>query len=164
MRHYLLLPVMLLAAPLAAQTPADTPTAPAAPIDSATMRAARTLLTAMRADEIFLTTLERSLGAASAGRAAQLPPKFMERFVERVRTEVPALLEQMAQIYARNYTRSEIEAFTAFYKTPTGLAMLAKQGIVSAESSEMGQRWGSALAMKVMGEMIQSGEIKPPGQ
>jgi len=163
MRYHILLPAMLLAAPLAAQTPTDAPAA-AAPIDSATMRAARGLLAAMRADEVFLTTIERSLTSSAAARATQLPPKFMERFVEAVRAELPTLLEQMGQVYARNYTKSELEAFTAFFKTPTGQAMIAKQGIVTAESSELGQRWGSALALRVMGNMIQSGEMKPPGQ
>jgi hypothetical protein len=164
MRYLLLLPAILLAAPVAAQTPTDAPPAPAAPIDSASMRAARGLLVAMHADQVFITTVERSLATAAANGPTQLPPKFMERFLAAVRAELPNLLEQMAQVYARNYTKSEIEAFTAFFKTPTGQAMVAKQGIITAESSEMGQRWGSALAMRVMGEMIQSGEMKPPGQ
>jgi hypothetical protein len=161
MSRRLLVALALLAAPASLQGQAAAPAA--APVDSATMRSARALLETMRAQDVFIATVEKSLQAADGG-ANQLPPNFVERFLGAIRTEAPRLIEEMSLIYARNYTRQDMDDFNRFYRTPLGQRMIDKQAVITAESGAMGQRWGAALAMRVMGEMIQNGEMAPPSQ
>jgi hypothetical protein len=161
MSRRLLVALALLAVPASLQGQAAAP-APA-PVDSATMRSARVLLTTMRAQDVFIATVEQSLQGAE-GAASQLPPNFVAKFIAALRTESPKLIEEMAVIYARNYTRQDIEELTRFYRTPLGQRIVDKQAAITAESGAIGQRMGAALAMRVMGEMIQNGEMAPPSQ
>jgi hypothetical protein len=163
MSRRLLVALALVAAPAPALAQAAAPAPAAAPIDSATVRSARTLLETMRAQDVFIATVERSL-QSSEGAASQLPPNFVEKFLAAIRTESPKLIEDMALIYARHYTRQDMDEFNRFYRTPLGQRMIDKQAVITAESGTMGQRWGAALAMRVMGEMMQNGELELPSQ
>lgn len=137
-------------------------TAPATPIDSATMRTARTLMQVTKAAETFIGVFEGALENQAANAPQQLPPLFLERFKTAVRADLPNLLEEMATVYARTYTREEMEGFITWFRTPSGQAFIAKQVAVTTASSEIGGRWGGAIAMRVMSDMIQKGEMQAP--
>lgn len=52
----------------------------------------------------------------------------------------------MAAVYARNFTAAQLRDIAAFYRTPTGQALLEKQPVVAQEGLEAGQRFGGSLA------------------
>lgn len=133
-----------------------------APLDSNTVRAARDLMTAMRAGEAALTGMNLAMERERTRVPAQLPPLFFDRAKAAFERDLPVLVEQMALIYARHFTRDELNQLTAFYRTPVGVRIAAESGVVGAEASEMAQRWGAALGMKVMQEMITNGEMQVP--
>lgn len=133
-----------------------------APVDSATLRTARTLMEVTHAAQNFTAAFEKALEAEAANAPSQLPPLFLERFKTAVQGEIPHLIEELALVHARTYTREEMEGFITFFRTPVGQAFSAKQGTISAESAAIGRRWGGSLAMKVMSEMIQRGEMAAP--
>lgn len=136
--------------------------AQAAAPDSATVRSARTLMEVTHAGDNFIAAFEKALESESNEAAAQLPPAFMDRFKAAVRAELPRLVEELAQVHARNYTREELEGFIRFFRTPLGQQYAAKQAVVGVESSTIGQRWGASIAMRVMSEMIERGEMPAP--
>lgn len=138
--------------------------AQAASVDSATLRTARTLIEVTRAADNFVTVFEKALESEMASGGGQLPPLFLDRFKAAVRADLPRLLEELALIHARTYTRAEMEGAIAFFRSPAGQQYAAKQATISVASAEMGKRWGGALAMRVMSEMIEKGEYTPPGR
>lgn len=133
-----------------------------APVDSSTMRASRELMVAMRAGEAALTGMNLAMERERARVPAQLPPLFFDRAQTAFSRDLPELVEQMALIYARHFSRDELVQLTAFYRTPVGIRVASESGMVGAEASEMAQRWGAALGMKVMQEMITNGEMQVP--
>ena len=134
----------------------------AAPVDSATLRTARTLMEVTHTAQTFSSVFEKALETEAANAPSQVPPLFLERFKAAVQADLPHLIEELALVHARTYTREEMEGFITFFRTPLGQAYSAKQATISAESAAIGQRWGGALAMRVMSEMIQKGEMPAP--
>ncbi len=51
-----------------------------------------------------------------------------------------ALKEDMAKIYAEEFTAKELKELTAFYKSPLGKKMAEKQPVLMAKGAELGQR------------------------
>ncbi|HVX89075.1 MAG TPA: DUF2059 domain-containing protein [Gemmatimonadales bacterium] len=133
-----------------------------APVDSSTMRASRELMAAMRAGEAALTGMNLAMERERTRVPAQLPPLFFDRAKAAFEHDLPELVEQMALIYARHFSRDELVQLTAFYRTPVGVRVANESGLVGAEASEMAQRWGAALGLKVMQEMIAKGEMQVP--
>ncbi|MEO6068530.1 MAG: DUF2059 domain-containing protein [Gemmatimonadales bacterium] len=130
--------------------------------DPATVRASRALLLAMKADSVVLVAMEQAMAKQRENGPPQLPPLFFDRMVAAVRTDLPVLVDDLALIYARHFTLQELEQLTVFYRTPLGQRMANESGAIGMETSESGQRWGAALAMRVMGEMIEKGEMQAP--
>lgn len=149
-------------AALAAQAPAP---------DAATLSKAREVLTVMHADDLTRKTLASQMQAMVGGFSQRLiasgefPPEMakdpefqaiMQHFIERLMNAVtasfnakmPELLDKMAGIYARNFTVAEMNDMIAFYRTPTGQAMLEKMPAVSAEGATVGRDLAMAPAMQ----------------
>ena len=119
-------------------------------------------MVAMRAGEAALTGMNLAMDRERQRVPAQLPPLFFDRAKTAFERDLPELVEKMALIYARHFSRDELIQLTAFYRTPVGMRIAAESGVVGAEASEMAQRWGAALGMKVMQEMIANGEMQVP--
>ena len=130
--------------------------------DPAMVRASHALLLAMKADSVVLVAMEQAMAKQRENGPPQLPPLFFDRVVAAVRTDLPRLVDDLALIYARHFTLQELEQLTAFYRTPLGQRMANESGAIGMEASESGQRWGATLAMRVMGEMIEKGEMQAP--
>ncbi|MEY2885053.1 MAG: hypothetical protein RL490_2777, partial [Pseudomonadota bacterium] len=57
-----------------------------------------------------------------------------------IRDNSAAVLNAAVQSYARNYTLAELQALTAFFRTPAGQALNRKQPRISAEISQASAR------------------------
>ncbi|HEU4950539.1 MAG TPA: DUF2059 domain-containing protein [Holophagaceae bacterium] len=137
------LPVLLIPAALVAQAPP--PTAAAAP--EADHGQVKKLLIAMRfSDQIkagFLQALE-----AQQAKADTLPPGFLDAF--KAAFDVDDFVDQIVPIFAKRMTQAEVEAALRFYGSPEGASFAAKQATLAPELQKVGERYGMALALKVM--------------
>jgi hypothetical protein len=72
------------------------------------------------------------------------------------------LLGQIAGVYARNFTASEMRQLAAFYRTPAGQKFLDKSQVVSQETGAITQNIGHTLAgeahVRVIEELRQRGQ------
>ena len=80
----------------------------AAPLDSNTVRASRELMVAMRAGEAALTGMNLAMDRERQRVPAQLPPLFFDRAKTAFERDLPELVEKMALIYARHFSRDEL--------------------------------------------------------
>ncbi len=78
---------------------------------------------------------------ADFARMAQLiGEEFGKRF--------PSLVEEMAPIYANNFTNDELRELIAFYDSPIGRKLVEKQPILSQQGAALGQAWGQRIGQE----------------
>lgn len=146
--------------------PMSAPTAPAA-ADPATVAAANDMLVSMNYRAVaasMLGQMRQSIPAMMRQSAVtaidnnpQLDAAQKKAAHEKMEKELPqavnmidgvfndkSLLDEMmreiAQLYARHFTVSELRQIAVFYKTPVGTKMLATMPQIMNESMQLGQR------------------------
>jgi hypothetical protein len=65
------------------------------------------------------------------------------------------LIEQIAVLYARNFTADELREVVAFYRRPTGQKFVQKLPAVTQESMVLGQRFGQSIGNEIRTRMIE---------
>jgi hypothetical protein len=147
---------MLCVSPVAAQpAPADT------------VSAARELITIMRAtDQLkqMLPTIMQALKPAIAQGRPQVErdlDTLMPVLLDSMSSRLGELVDQMAGVYARNFTSDEIRQLTTFYRTPVGQKFLEKMPTVMQESMSLGQAFGQKVAGELQTRMIE--ELRKKG-
>jgi hypothetical protein len=154
-----MIPLLITAVTAAAAQPA------AKPVDPAALTAATALVQQLNVRAQILAGMNRTVDMMRQGVAirAQLAPQpgFMQAYQANqakfdaafkkagaiqadatqkvVNANIDSVVAEAARIYARNFTADELRQLSAFYKTPLGLAVLQKQGRVSAEISQAGE-------------------------
>ena len=173
----------LLTAVVVAGTAAKAATGPA--LDPAAVAAARVLVRQLDIQGQINRTLSQNVemmrsGVALRGMLAQQPgfvPAYtanrarfdaalkkggaiQAQVAERViRDNAPAMVDVAVRAYARNYSAAEINALSAFFKTPLGQALNAKQPRVTAEIGDASTRLISAkidAGMQAAGPQLQA--------
>jgi hypothetical protein len=153
----------------ASPTGATKPTAPAAatkPLDPAAVAAARTLVTQLDIQGQINRSLAQNVEAMRSGVAIRAmlaqQPGFVQaynanrakfdaalknagavqaRVAEKIiRENAGAIVDVAVKAYARNYTAAELQGLSAFFKTPLGQALNARQPRVTAEIGEASNR------------------------
>jgi hypothetical protein len=66
--------------------------------------------------------------------------------LDSLNTRLDEFADEIAAIYARNFTPDEIRDLVVFYRSPTGQKLIDKLPIVAKQSMETGQAWGRKLA------------------
>jgi len=84
-------------------------------------------------------------------RMPNLPPGFVDRFKQNLRTET--FVELIVPIYLKHYDRTTILAAIHFYQSEPGHKMVAALPAVTAESMEVGRKWGGDLAKKTLDDL-----------
>jgi hypothetical protein len=129
--------------------------------DPDAVAAAMELITTLRVTDQFKLTLPAALQAlkpvVSQGR-----PETERDFdavtsvvLDAMNTRVSELLGQIAGIYARNFTVSEMRQLVAFYRTPTGQKFLDKAPVVTQETMTIGQNIGRTIAGEMHARIIE---------
>ena len=113
----------------------------------ATEAAARELLEASGGEQMGLQVMQQLLGSFKSTRP-EVPQEFWDEFMKSV--DPDELVELVVPIYVKHLTKEEMEAATAFYRTPEGAAILAKLPLIVQESMMVGQQWGGQLAEDVV--------------
>jgi hypothetical protein len=147
LHHQVLLAVLSLALVQTTAVRAQNTTA-ASPADSARLAAARAMIDASGAVESMVAGMKAALPAQKAMNT-QLPDEFWTRVEKRLTQDAPQLADSIAIVYATNFTRPELEALTAFYRSPAGVRLRELQPQIIAEASAIGQRWGMRIGAEI---------------
>jgi uncharacterized protein len=131
--------------PLRAQIPSTTPP----PAEN--LAAARQLVQVMKATDQFKVLLPSIFEALKQAIVQGRPDvaKDYDAIVPIVTAgamkRLDAFADVLAGVYARNFSVDEIHDLIAFYQTPTGQKLIARQPIIAHESMVAGQQFGQEL-------------------
>jgi hypothetical protein len=143
--------VALSCGPIAAQ--------PAPPPDA--RAAARELVTVTRAaDQLkaLLPLIMQQLKPAIVQGRPEVERDFdamVPIMLEIANTRSAAMIEEVAGVYARNFSAGEMQQLIAFYRTPVGQKFLEKTPAVMQESMAVGQKFGQSVAGELRARMIE---------
>jgi len=126
--------------------------------------AARELVIVMRSAEQFKSILpiifQQLKPAIVQGRPEverdydAMVPMFLQ--VMNAQTELMArLVDEIAMIYAQNFTVDEMRRVTAFYREPVGQKLLDSMPVITQQSMAAGQRFGQLIAVELQKRMVE---------
>ncbi|MGB9117769.1 DUF2059 domain-containing protein [Bradyrhizobium sp.] len=165
----LLLGLALAAVPAGAQQPApQPPAAPLKPASPAAIAAAKELLTLKGVGGIYTAAVPNLVQRAKDQLLAS--NLNYQKDLNEVAVIVAQSLagrekeigEQMAKIYASDFTEQELKDLNAFYKTPVGQKLLAQEPKSVQASMAYMQQWAQSFSETVMGEF--RSEMKKRGK
>ena len=81
----------------------------------------------------------------------KIMPVILEVFLQ----QSGRMIDEIAVIYARNFTADEMRQVTAFYRTPVGQKFLEKLPLVMQESMAVGQKFGQQLVQDMRTRMME---------
>ena len=143
------LTVLFAVTPVRAQTPSPD-----------AMVAARELIVTMHAVDYFKATMPALMQAMKPAIAQNRPEverdydAMVPLLLEGMNTRMNDLIEQVAVLYAKNFTADELREAVAFYRGPTGQKIVQKLPAITQESILIGQRWGQSIGGELHGRMI----------
>jgi hypothetical protein len=121
--------------------------------------AAYELMTVMKPEDRFkavvLSVMQNLKPAVVQGRpeVEKRYDAMMPVFLESAQKRFNELSDAIASIYASNFTAEELREIIAFYHTPTGQKLLARQAVIAQQSMTAGQELGRAVMKDVMQQM-----------
>ena len=131
--------------PLYAQSPS------AAPAPPENLAAARELVQTMKATDQFkalLPTIFEGLKPAFVQGRPEMAKDYdaiMPIIIDGASQRLSAFADVLAGIYAQNFSVDELHDLTAFYRSPTGQKLIARQPIIARASMVAGQQFGQML-------------------
>lgn len=148
----------LIALLLAAAAPLVSPT-PALAQDAEQVQLARDMMVAMKAadnfDAVIPTVMNALKPAITAGN-----PKLQKDWDEIAPTLIrefsamkSGMIEEIAAIYAKAFTKEELRSFVGFYKSPAGEKLARLTPVLAQQTMVAGQRLGQQVAAKVVERM-----------
>jgi hypothetical protein len=126
--------------------------------------AARELVVVMRAAEQFksiLPLIMRQLKPAIVQGRPEVERDFdamipvLNEIMSAQNEQIAKLVDDIAMIYARNFTVDEMRRVTAFYQEPVGQKFLEKMPVITQESMVAGQEFGRAIALELQKRLIE---------
>ncbi len=164
----LVLGLALAAVPAGAQQPAPQQPAPLKPASPAAIAAAKELLALKGVNGIYAAAVPNLVQRAKD----QLLASNLN--YQKDLNEVAAIIaqslagrekeigEQMAKIYANDFTEQELKDLVTFYKTPLGQKLLVQEPKSVQSSMNYMQQWAQSFSDTVMGEF--RSEMKKRGK
>jgi hypothetical protein len=119
------------------------------------MAAAKELIEASRAADQFKTLLpliSQQLKPAIAQGRPEVERDYdqiMPLLTELAQRQFAQVADDMAAIYARNFSVEEMRQITAFYRSPVGQAFLDRFPAVAQQSLAVGQKFGESLVKEM---------------
>lgn len=148
--------VLVLAGPMRAQS---------LPPDAAA--AAKELIEASRAADQFKTILplisQQLKPAIVQGRpeVERDYDRIMPLMTEIASRQVARMSDDMAAIYARNFSIEEMRQITAFYRSPIGQKFLERFPAIAQQSVAVGQKFGESLVQEM--QKVMTDELRKRG-
>jgi hypothetical protein len=152
------------ALPASAQQPA----APAKPIPPSTLAAARDLLAVKNASQIYANAIPNIIQRVKDQILAS-NLSYQKDLNEVAQAEAQAMTgrekeigEQMARIYATDYTEQELKDLTTFYKTPLGHKLLTQDPKTDQTIVGFLNQWAQGFSQSVAADF--RNEMKKRGK
>ena len=152
--------------PAGAQQPP--PAAPLKPVSALAMQAARDLLAAKNVNQVYANAIPNIVQRAKDQFLANnlsYQKDLNEVAVMVAQTEAgkdKEIGEQMAKIYANDFTEQEMKDLTAFYKSPLGQKVLSQEPKSIQASmgfmSQWAQSFGESVVAQFRAEMAKRGK------
>src|ERR1700690_1714251 len=134
---------------------------------AAAMATAKELIAATGATSVFNPLIAGGVEQAKLLFLQQNPAVAKDRneIANKIRTDlVPRFAElsdEVARLYATNFTEPELKAILVFYQSPAGKKLLGQQPAVVAASMNFAQDWANKLSDEVIAQMRE--ELKKRG-
>jgi len=97
----------------------------------------------------ILAAQKASLERANPGKTAEINEMIGLMQAEFAK-EIPAMIDAMAGVYARHFTKDELTEVTAFYETPVGRKMVKEMPQIVSETMTVAQTFGQKIAVEVL--------------
>jgi hypothetical protein len=142
--------VALCAGPVVAQPAGDDP-----------LPAARELIAVMRTTDqmkqLLPSIMQMLKPLITQGRpeVADDVDSLMPVLLDGMNARLDELTNEIAELYARNFSADEMRQVTAFYRTPVGQKFLEKMPALAQQSLSLGQAWGQQVAVELQTQMIE---------
>jgi hypothetical protein len=133
----------------------------------AAMSSARELISITGATTLFSPLIAGVVEQAKVLFLQQNPAlsKDLNDIATKLRTELQPrfseLTDEVARLYATNFTEQELKDILAFYKTAAGKKLLTEQPRLIDSSMKFGQDWANKLSDQVIAKMRE--ELKKRG-
>ncbi len=143
------------------------PAAQAQQPSAAAMASAKQLIVATGASAVFNPLIAGVVEQAKLVFLQQDPglAKDLNDIANQLRTDLAPrfseLTNEMATLYATNFTDDELKTILAFYQSPAGKKLLLKQPMVVDGSMKFAQDWANKLSDEVTAKM--RAELKKRG-
>jgi hypothetical protein len=154
--------------PAGAQQPAAPPAAPLKPVSPSALQAAKDLLAVKNVAQVFGGAVPNIIERAKAqllGNNLSYQKDLNEIAVtiaQQAAGKEKEIGEQMAKIYANDFTEQELKDLTAFYKSPLGQKVLSQEpkSIQASMSfmSQWAQSFGDGVVAQFRAEMAKRGK------
>ena len=154
--------------PLPAGAQQPPPAAPLKPVSPSAMQAARDLLTVKGVNQVYANAIPNIVQRAKDQFLANnlsYQKDLNEVALMVAQTEAgkdKEIGEQMAKIYANDFTEQELKDLTAFYKSPLGQKVLSQEPKSIQASmgfmSQWAQGFGDAVVAQFRAEMAKRGK------
>jgi hypothetical protein len=134
---------------------------------AASLQVAKQLLTVTHATVVFDPLIAGVVEQAKLLFLQQNPGlgKDLNEVAAKIRTELKPrfseITNEVALLYATNFTEQELKAILAFYKSPAGQKMLQTQPKVIDASMQFAQTWANKLSDEVIAKIRE--EMKKKG-
>jgi len=122
--------------------------------------AIREHLRASRTAEVMVESVEASL-ASERAMSPEVPAVFWDEFAARLVTDVDRFVEALIPVYDATFTLEELEALTAFYRSPLGQRLIETSTALALESAALGEQWGAIVGAEVMLDLANRGIVMP---
>lgn len=127
------------------------------PEERAEVRELLAITHALEVGEMFSRSIVKDMTQALKNARPDLPQRAFDLLAEEVNATVSDEMraeggfeDLLFGLYRKHFTRDEIRALIAFYKTPVGSKLAAKQPVLAQEAMEIGAIWGEALGPKIV--------------
>lgn len=129
--------------------------------DPAALKLARSILDATHAsdnielglDAMVPVTVE-TLKRDRADIPAAVIQKFIVIFRDDMRADIPHMLDIEAELYARHYTVTELEAISQFYESDVGKKVIRETPLILKETIPLGRAWGRETGARAMRDTL----------
>ena len=144
--------------PASAQQQPAAPQAPLKPVSASAMQAARDLLAVKNVTQIYAGAVPNIIERAKAQLLANnlnYQKDLNEIAVTIAQTNAgkeKEIGEQMAKIYANDFTEQELKDLTAFYKSPLGQKVLATEPKSIQQSMSFMGQWAQSFGEATVAE------------
>jgi hypothetical protein len=141
--------------------PASSPAAQPSKIDPAKAAEIRQLMEVAGTKTVMIQMMDSMGDSIKPLLANALPPgEYRDRLVDlffvkfRSKADPQQLLDLIVPLYDKYLSEEEIKALIQFYQTPLGQKTIQVMPKLTAESAELGRKWGEGLGRQSMLDVL----------